>query len=312
MHLDEEAIGPGGHGGLGHGPHQLPFARAVAGVNDDGQVGQPLEDGHGVDVQSVAGVLLEGADAPLAKHHPPVVMDKNVFRREEELLQGGHHPPFEQDGLARFAYGVQQAVVLHIASSDLEDVGVLSHQGHLLRSHHLGDDSQAGLLPYLGQYLQSLLPQALEAVGRGAGLEGPAAQDFDPGLLDRPGHLPHLLPALHGAGAGHDHHLPPPDPLAVQRDDGILRLEITAGQLEGVQDAHHPLHAGEKLEAFGAQGALVADDADDRPFFASREVGSEAQGLDVGHHLLDLLLLGPHFHHDNHGNPSSNASAAKA
>ena len=43
------------------------FTRCVAGVDDDRQVGQLMEHGNGSQIQSIAGVGIEGADAALAE-----------------------------------------------------------------------------------------------------------------------------------------------------------------------------------------------------------------------------------------------------
>mgnify|MGYP007025240518 CR=1 FL=1 len=48
----------------------------------------------------------------------------------------------------------------------------------------------------------ALHPLALEGVGGGTGLVGPAPQGRRPGLPDGPGHLQNLPLALHGAGPG--------------------------------------------------------------------------------------------------------------
>ena len=82
VHLHQNAVRPGGHGGQGQGGHQLPLARRVAGVHHHRQMGVLLEQGHGRDVQGVAGLGLKGADAPLAEHHLPVAPGQNVLGRK--------------------------------------------------------------------------------------------------------------------------------------------------------------------------------------------------------------------------------------
>src|SRR5262249_23480844 len=78
-----------------------------------------------------------------------------------------------------------------------QPVGVGGPPLPLLGAHPLRHHRQACLRPRLGQQLQPLVLQALEAVGTGARLERPAAQARGPALLDRVRHLENLLPALH-------------------------------------------------------------------------------------------------------------------
>ena len=67
VHLDHEPVGSRGDGGQRQRLHQFDLARGVARVDHDGQVAALLDDGHGRDVERVAGGGLEGADAALAQ-----------------------------------------------------------------------------------------------------------------------------------------------------------------------------------------------------------------------------------------------------
>ena len=62
-----KAVGTGGDSGDHHGLHKVCLAGGVAGVHDDGQMGLLVDDRHSGEVEGVAGVLLEGADAALTE-----------------------------------------------------------------------------------------------------------------------------------------------------------------------------------------------------------------------------------------------------
>jgi len=62
-----DAVGARRNGRHRHRPDQPALAGGVRGIDDDGQVGQVVEQRHGRQVERVAGVGLEGADAALAQ-----------------------------------------------------------------------------------------------------------------------------------------------------------------------------------------------------------------------------------------------------
>jgi hypothetical protein len=68
---------------------------------------------------------------------------------------------------------------------------------------------------------------------------------------------------FHGAGSGDHRELLAAYGHAAHVDHGILRVEIAAGELEGLEDADHLIHAGQQLERLVLDGPVVADDADD-------------------------------------------------
>ena len=81
MHLDHQAIGAGRHGGQSHRQDQIPFAGAMAGVSDDGEMAQLLEHGDRAYVHGIAGKGLKGADAPLAEHDGAIALVQDVVGR---------------------------------------------------------------------------------------------------------------------------------------------------------------------------------------------------------------------------------------
>ena len=127
----------------------------------------------------------------------------SAARRNSSMVALG--PRLRSTGFLRFADGFEQAVVLHVAGADLQDVGVFGDERRHLRcamtSVTIGE---AGLFAGGGEQFQAFFLQALEAVGAGAGLEGAAAEGGGAGGFDRAGRVEDLLFALDRAGAGDD------------------------------------------------------------------------------------------------------------
>ena len=112
-------------------------------VDDHRQVGQVVDERHGGQVERVAGVRLERADAALAQDDVRVARADDVLGGHQPLLDRGAVAALEHDRAGDPADVAQQRVVLHVAGADLEDVGVLGDDVDLVRLHHLGDHRQA-------------------------------------------------------------------------------------------------------------------------------------------------------------------------
>src|ERR1700731_1807030 len=91
--------------------------------------------GDGGDVEGVARVRFEGANAALAEDDVIVAAGEDVLGAEEQLFHGGGHAALEEYGLADFTEGAKEIIVLHVARADLEDVDVAEHHLHLRRIH---------------------------------------------------------------------------------------------------------------------------------------------------------------------------------
>ena len=131
VHLDDQAVGTGGHGGQGQGLHHPVHAGGVGGVDDDGQVAHLLDGGDGGHVQGVAGIGLKGAHPPLAEDHVLVAGGHDVLGGHDPLLIGVGQAPLEEDGLAHLAHLLEQLEVLHVAGAHLHHVHLfLEELGH--------------------------------------------------------------------------------------------------------------------------------------------------------------------------------------
>src|SRR6266404_898248 len=256
----------------------------------------------GGDVERVARVGFEGADAALAEDHIVIAAGDDVFGAEEEFFHGGGHAALEEHGLANFAEGAEEIVVLHVARADLKDVDVADHHLDLRRVHHFADGEQVEFLRGFAHQLEAFFAHALEGVGRSARLEGAGAKNFCSGFSHGFGDGMNLLAGFHGAGAGGDDHFVAADfYTAAEVDDGAFGLELAAGQLEGLCDAHDFAHAVEEFEIAMIEIAVYADGAEDGVGFAGRAMHVEAAGDEAVDYVLDFGVGGAFLHYDYHG-----------
>ncbi len=153
----------------------------------------------------------------------------------------------------------------------------------------------------LAHELETFFAHALEGVGRSARLEGAGAQDFCSSFGNGFGDGEDLFARFDGAGAGGDDDLVAADfyPSA-KVDDGAFGLELAAGELEGLGDAHDFAHAVEELEIAMIEIAVDADGAEHGVGFAGGAMHVEAAGDEAVDDVLDLGVRGAFSHYDDH------------
>ncbi len=118
--------------------------------------------------------------------------------------EGGAEIALEEYGDVGGADGLEEGEVLHVSGADLKGVDSGSHGLHVAWRQHFGDEGQAGLGGSVGQDVEAVHALALEAVGRGAGLEGAASEDVGAGGGDGASGVAGQGPGFHGAGASDD------------------------------------------------------------------------------------------------------------
>ena len=163
--LDEEAIGAEGDGALAEVCDEICAAAALAGVDDDWEVGLAFGDGDGGEVECVAGVGLEGADAAFAEHDVGVAVGEDVFGGEEPLFDALAHAAFEEDGFPGFGTFDEELEILRVAGSDLQDIRGGGHVLDIALAEDLGDDLESGLGAGGLEESQALFAEALKLVG---------------------------------------------------------------------------------------------------------------------------------------------------
>ncbi len=167
--------------------------------------------------------------------------------------------------------------------------------------HDLRDDGQARGRPGLQQQPDALLVEALEGVGGGPGLEGPAPEDLRASQLYGLGHGNDLLLRLHGAGAGHHQEVAPADfgPVG-QGDDGVLLMEFPVGVLVGLLDALDGFHDVQGHDALDIHPGGVSHQAHDGVVFADGLVRLQPHAVEPVVEELHLLPLRGLFQNDDH------------
>ena len=232
----------------------------MAGVHHHGQVGQVLQNGDGGQVQGVPGVGgFVGADAPLAEDDLLVAVGHDVLGAHEQLLDGASQTALEEDGLIQLAQFLEHIEVLGVPGAHLDHVHILK-EVDVADVHEFGNDGQAGGLLGLQQEADALIPQTLEVVGRGTGLEGATPEEVGPRLLDPVGYEGDLSFVLHGAGTGDQGEVPAADGSAPHLDDGVVRVELPVDRLEGVRNPGDGLHNVQALDHFHIHRGGVADE----------------------------------------------------
>ena len=87
-------------------------------------------------------------------------------------------------------------------------------------------------------------------------------------------------------------------PLIVE--DRALRMKLAAGELERLQDRHHLLDAGDRLQRLDLELRLVADHADDRARNPLAQMRRESQGRDPIDNMVDNLGCGMRLQDNDH------------
>ena len=223
-----------------------------------------------------------------------VALGHDVFGGQQEFLQRRAHAALQQHRLALLADGVEQIEILHVPRADLQHIGVVGDQFHLLDRHHFGDDRQPGLLARQGQQFQPFLGQSLEGIGIGARLERPAAQADRAGFLHGVGDFQQLRFALDAARPG-DH----ADLLAAdrsrrhrpaRRDDRSLLLDLPRRHFVRGEDRHDFVDAVDGFQDRAVLEAVVADDRDHGSLGSDDDVFFESHFAHQVDDMLDLLL----------------------
>jgi len=302
MHLDDEAIGAERGCTAAEGGNEVGAATALAGVDDDGKMGFFFGDGDGGEIESVAGVGFEGANAALAEQDVGIAVGEQIFGGEEPFFDFFAHAAFEHHGFAGVRAFDEKAEVLSVAGADLEDVGGFRDMLNVALAQDFGDDLESGAVAGFAEEAKAFDAEALEFVGRGAWFVGAAAEDGGSGGFDGVGGGEELGGVFHGAGTGHDTELRATDRDAAGVYNGIGRVGFAAGELVALLDAEHAFdlrEGGEGLQVL--MGSFVADGGDDGLLDPRDWGGFITECFDLRDDLIDLLGRGTGAKNDDHG-----------
>src|SRR5687768_7296905 len=96
MNFNQQAVRSGCNRSPGHRRNLVATAGAMRGVDNNGEVGEFLDNWDRRNIQCVAGVVLKGSNATLAQDDFMVSAGENIFGRKEPLFDGCGNPAFEQ------------------------------------------------------------------------------------------------------------------------------------------------------------------------------------------------------------------------
>ena len=174
--FDEQSIGADGDCGAGEGKNFVTLAGAVAGVNQDWKVAALFDGRDDGEVERIAGKIGEGADTAFAEHDVVIALGENVFCCQEEFVKSSGHAAFEKNGELGAAGAFEEREVLHVARTDLDDIGVFLDEVEGFTVDGFGDDAEAVVFADFGQDAEAGEAESLEAVRRSARLISATAE----------------------------------------------------------------------------------------------------------------------------------------
>src|SRR5678816_4342276 len=164
MNLDDYAIRSGGYRGTGHGRHLVTQPGAVTRIRDDRQVRELVHDRDRVQIEHVSRRAVEAPHATLAQHDLAIPLGQDVFGAQQQVVDRRGHAALEQYWLVQATDRLEQRVVLHVARTDLDAVGILRHEIRARLIHRFGHDRQPGFAAGELEELEPLLAEALKRI----------------------------------------------------------------------------------------------------------------------------------------------------
>ncbi len=125
VYLNHQSVSSRSRSRKCHGQNQIGNARRVAGVYDDGKMGQALEKRNRRKVQGISRCRFKCSDSSLAEDDVAVAPCHDVFCTHEEFLKGAGKASLEKNGLFQGSQFFQKFEVLHVSSTNLNDIHVV-------------------------------------------------------------------------------------------------------------------------------------------------------------------------------------------
>jgi len=275
----------------------------VAGIDDYWQVRIPLDDADGGDVQREAGARLESADAPLAQDHVRVARSKQIVRSLQPLGYGGRQPALQDARPAAPAHRAQQAIVLHVACTDLQNVDVADHLVEVGGIGHFAHYRQPRFASDGFEQVHAGEAQALERERGSTRLERAAAQHHRPHTPNVSRRGQELLMGFDGARPGYDDELRAADRDSANMHLGWLGPELVRGQFVGHHDTRDGRHPRQHTEHVRRDTTgVTSEDRDNDLIRANVQLHLTAIGMRPLNHGIHLFLAGAATHLNDHWN----------
>ena len=105
-----------------HGLDEAALSGGVAGVNNDRQMTQLLQNRNCRKVKGISCIGFKSTDATLAEDDVLIAAGHDILGAHQPLLIGGGHAALDHDGLVLMTNGLQQIEVLHVAGTNLNHI----------------------------------------------------------------------------------------------------------------------------------------------------------------------------------------------
>jgi len=304
VNFDEEAIGANRDRSARKRKNFVTLAGAVAGIDENREVAAFFDGRNDGEIERVAGEVGEGAHAAFAEHDVVVAFGEDVLGGHEEFVEGGGHATLEEHGPFGATGALEEREVLHIASADLDDVGVFLDEVERFVVDRFGDDAETKLLANLREDLEAGETESLEGVRRSARFVSAAAEETNARGLQALGDGQTLLFGFNGAGTGNQSDVGTANEDVARgsgnADDRIFFLDVAGNEFVGLGDGDAFDDAGHGLENAEVDGIVVAGDADGGASGARDGMSFEAEGFDAVADGADLFFGGVGLHDDKH------------
>src|SRR3990167_8642452 len=116
-------------------------------------MGKLFQIRYSAQAEGEAGMVLKGPYAPLTEDDVGIAPGEDVLCGQEELLQGGRHPPLEYDRLGLFPHCLQEDKIAHVPGTYLEHIGILGYHLDMFWTQDLRNHGESCLFPRLRQIL---------------------------------------------------------------------------------------------------------------------------------------------------------------
>ena len=195
--------------------------------------------------------------------------------------------------------------ILHIARTDLNQIGIFRHDLDIVLIDNLSDDAQPRLISDIAENFESLKPEALEIIRTRTWLERAAAQELCTGFLDLYRNIVDLLIALHRAGPRHDRQLFPSDGEARHVHNTVRRMKVSADQFILLCNTNCFLNTIHHVHLKPRNELLISNHTDDKSILALGEMCAKPCLFNFRRDLVNIRLCGSRIHNNNHNAPPS-------
>src|SRR5439155_10602768 len=140
VNFDHKTVRSDCYPGTREGCDHVCGTGAMRGIDDDRQMRNAPNRRHRCEVERVTRMLRECANASLAKYDIVVALSHDVLGCEQPFLECCSHPALQQHGQLGSACSLQERKILHVASTDLNDITVLFDQIDMRFFNSFGDN----------------------------------------------------------------------------------------------------------------------------------------------------------------------------